>query len=312
MIVMPFNIPLIIIYNHKIEKNVEILESLYTKRFSKIYHLMPFYRGNKKDVIPVYEHSFYFQGYVAQAFNYFYNPEFSHYLFIADDLMLNPYITENNIAQYLHIDSDSNFIPNLRELHKQPINEFWSRIRLAYEYHPKKEGAEIEKEIPSHNKALKKLERFGLSTGPLKFSQVYGNLALHFKKNYAKYNIRKMIKWIQAFPHQNKLNLKYPLIGSYSDIYLISQKNIREFAHYCGVFAASKLFVEFAIPTAIVLTSDKIITENNISLKGKALWTESDYKLLDRFDKNFDKLMNEFPEDWLYVHPIKLSKWFPK
>lgn len=306
---MPFNIPLIIIYNHKIENNIEILERLYAHRFSKIYHIMPFYRGEKKNVIPVYENSLYFQGYVAQAFKHFYNFEFSHYLFVGDDLLLNPVITEKSIAKYLNIDSVSNFIPNLYELHKRPINQFWSRIRLAYEYQTDKEGIEISNEIPSYQTALKKIEKFALTIGPLKFSQVYGKPGLYLKSNHIKDHLKKMVKWIQCFPNQNNLNLRYPLIGSYSDIFLISQNNIKDFCHYCGVFAAGELFVEFAIPTAIALTSEKIVTEKEISLKGKALWTEQDYKVLEKFDKNLDKLMTEFPENWLYVHPIKLSKW---
>lgn len=309
---MKFNIPLIIIYNHKFEKNIEILEKIYAPRFSKIFHLMPFYRGNKKNVIPVYEHSFHFQGYVAQAFKYFYNSEFSHYFFVSDDLLLNPGITENNIAQYLSIDPVTNFIPELIELHKRPLDKFWSRMRLAYEYKPVKEGVEIAKEVPSYNEALNKLKNFGLSVGPIKFSQLYRRPRLFFKKKNVKNELRKIIKWILSFPNHNNLNLKYPLVGSYSDIFLISQKNIRDFCHYCGVFAASKLFVEFAIPTAIVLTSEKIVTEKNISLEGKALWTDLDYKVLDKFEKDLNKLLAEFPKTWLYVHPIKLSEWFTK
>jgi len=306
---MQLHIPLIIIYNHKFEKNIEILEKIYAPRFSKIFHLMPFYRGSRKNVIPVYEHSFYFHGYVAQAFKYFYDSEFSHYLFISDDLLLNPSITEKNIPQYLNIDSASNFIPELIELHKQPLDQFWSRIRLAYEYKPYKEGVEIADEIPSYNEAIEKLKYFGLSVKPLKFAQIYQKSRLFFQKKDAKYELRKLIKWLMSFPNHNRLNLKYPLIGSYSDIFLISKDNIKDFCHYCGAFAASRLFVEFAIPTAIVLTAKKITTEKNLSLEGKILLTDLDYEVLDKFDKNLDKLMAEFPGEWLYVHPIKLSRW---
>jgi len=306
---MQLHIPLIIIYNHKFEKNIEILEKIYAPRFSKIFHLMPFYRGNRRNVIPVYEHSFCFQGYVAKAFKYFFDSEFSHYLFISDDLLLNPSITEKNIPQYLNIDSASNFIPELIELHKQPLDQFWSRIRLAYEYKPYKEGVEIADEIPSYNEAIEKLKYFGLSVKPLKFAQIYQKPRLFFQKKDAKYELRKLIKWLMSFPNHNRLNLKYPLIRSYSDIFLISKDNIRDFCHYCGAFAASRLFVEFAIPTAIVLTAKKITTEKNLSLEGKILLTDLDYEVLDKFDKNLDKLMAEFPGEWLYVHPIKLSRW---
>jgi hypothetical protein len=270
---------------------------------------MPFYRGTKENVIPVYEHSFYFQGYVAQAFKRFYHPQFSHYLFIGDDLLLNPDVSEKNIGTYLNLNIGSSFIPNLYELHKRDINHFWSRIRLAYEFKTTQEGVEIAKEIPSYKTALKKVEALGLTVASLKFAQVYGKFEFQPNINTIKQNLKKIIKWLQLFPKANQLHLSYPLIGSYSDIFLVSQKNIYEFCHYCGVFAASRLFVEFAIPTAMILSAENIVSEKQTSLQGKALWSKEDYKLLEKFDKNIDLLLTEFPRDWLYVHPIKLSQW---
>ena len=70
------NIALIIIYNHRYDSNVSILEGIYKERFSDIFHLMPFYDGDKPNVIPVYENSRYFQGYIAQGFRNFFNESF--------------------------------------------------------------------------------------------------------------------------------------------------------------------------------------------------------------------------------------------
>jgi len=56
---------LILIYNHRYDKNIEILEKIYSKRFSVIFHLVPFYDGNRDNVIPVYENSYYFEGYAG-------------------------------------------------------------------------------------------------------------------------------------------------------------------------------------------------------------------------------------------------------
>ncbi len=55
-------IALVIIYNHQYNKNIDILERIYKGRFSHIYHLIPFYQGDKENVIPVYDASLYFQG----------------------------------------------------------------------------------------------------------------------------------------------------------------------------------------------------------------------------------------------------------
>ena len=75
-------VALIIIYNHKFDRNIDILENIYKDRFSNIYHLVPFYTGDKSNVISVYENSHYFQGYVAQGFKSYFKEEFEHYFFI--------------------------------------------------------------------------------------------------------------------------------------------------------------------------------------------------------------------------------------
>src|SRR5205085_6532757 len=70
---------LVIIYNHQYDENIERLEHLYKRRFGSIFHLVPFYRGSRSNVVPVYENSHYFQGYIAQAFRAFFREDFSHY-----------------------------------------------------------------------------------------------------------------------------------------------------------------------------------------------------------------------------------------
>src|SRR4030042_4685799 len=100
-------VALIIIYNHQYNKNIEILEKIYKDRFCNIYHLVPFYNGEKSNVIPVYENSHYFQGYIAQGFKIFYKKDYAHYIFIADDLILNPVINEKNYAIHFKLKKNS-------------------------------------------------------------------------------------------------------------------------------------------------------------------------------------------------------------
>jgi len=111
------SVALIIIYNHQYNKNIEILEQIYKGRFSNIYHLVPFYNGEKPNVIAVYENSFYFHGYVAQGFKSYFRKDYAHYFFIADDLILNPIIDETNYTLYLNLNSNSCFLPNFIILH---------------------------------------------------------------------------------------------------------------------------------------------------------------------------------------------------
>jgi hypothetical protein len=124
-------------------------------------------------------------------------------------------------------------------------------------------------------------------------------------KDYIIYALRKLRNKI--FPRVYKTN--FPIAGGYSDILLVDSNSIVEFCHYCGVFASTKLFVELAIPTALILSAKKIVTEKDISLRGKALWTNEELKYLEEYNFNLELLISKFPSNQLYLHPIKLSKW---
>ena len=121
-------------------------------------------------------------------------------------------------------------------------------------------------------------------------------------------------------PFKKHLHLDYPLAASYSDIVLVNGKDMERFSHYCGVFGSSSLFVEVAAPTALILAaSTKISTEKDTILKGRSYWKspenvfcESEDYTFDNLEKSFGSLsdiLDRFPNDALYLHPIKLSRW---
>src|ERR1700743_1228199 len=99
-------VALIIIYNHRYDKNIELLEQIYKSRFSNIYHLIPFYNGNKENVIAVYDNSFYFEGYIAQGLKSYFKEDYTHYFFVADDMVLNPVVNEHNYAEHLKLSAN--------------------------------------------------------------------------------------------------------------------------------------------------------------------------------------------------------------
>jgi hypothetical protein len=98
-------------------------------------------------------------------------------------------------------------------------------------------------------------------------------------------------------------------VRSYSDIFVISSDAIKQFCYYAGVFAATRLFAELAIPTGLVFSAKKIMTEKDIDLAGRALWTNEDFTFLDKYQNKLNVLLNDFPKEHLYIHPVKLSKW---
>lgn len=306
-------VALIIIYNHQYNKNIDVLEQIYKDRFSNIYHLVPFYNGEKQNVIPVYENSYYFQGYVAQGLKSYYKEEFTHYFFVADDMVLNPIINERNYSEHLKLDLTSCFIPGFITLHERVV--FWSRVREAFLWSINRRGIEAKNQLPSYEEAMKKFEKFGLTIKPLKFNQVHEipHSVKGWIKSLISLNIAKHVCFILlnllSKIRKKRYSLSYPMVGSYSDIFVISSDTIKQFCHYCGVFATTELFVEVGLPTSLVLSAKEIITERDLKLRGKALWTKKDYQELNKFDNSLNKLFAEFPTDYLYLHPIKLSKW---
>lgn len=88
---------IVIIFNHRYDQNIELIRKLYGKRFECIRILMPFYDGDDKCVIPVYECSYQFQGYLIQAYDRLMETGASYFFFVSDDVMIHPAIDQNNL-----------------------------------------------------------------------------------------------------------------------------------------------------------------------------------------------------------------------
>jgi len=277
-------VALIIIYNNRYDRNIDVVEKLYKNRFTDIFHLMPFYDGDKSNVIPVYENSRYFQGYIAQGLKSFFKESYEHYFFIADDLILNPIINEKNYKEIFKLDMETNFIPHL----DYPNNYFWYWNKNIIEYKIEIAGIECKNLLPDYNEALKKMKSFGIKNEYIEAENIYLD---ERKKSGERYKPQ------------------YPVARSYSDIAIVSKYSIKKFCHFCGIFAATHLFVECALPTSLILACKKIIFEKDLLLRGRALWTKEDYEILEKYQQNLKKLLDDFPKNYIYLHPIKLSKW---
>lgn len=305
-------VALIIIYNHQYNKNIDILERIYKDKFKNIYHLVPFYKGQKQNVIAVYECSFYFQGYVAQGLKSYFSEEYTHYFFISDDLILNPIINENNYCQHLNLNENRCFLPSISSLHNAGE---WEILEQVYRWHLYQPGTEASNQVMSYELAAQKFEKYNLKINPILSTQIFRypskikDWILPFRRGNFLNHISFIIDAIKNKLRIKKYFLSYPLVGSYSDLFVINQKTIKEFSHYCGVFASTNLHVEVGLPTALVLTADEIVTENNLELQGKALWREERITGIEKYNYSLKNLLLEFPKKQLYIHPIKLSQW---
>lgn len=283
-------IALLIVYNHRYDKNIPVLEKLYKGRFDHVFHIIPFYDGDKENVIPVYESSWYFSGYISQAYSHIRKQGFTHYFIVADDMIINPEITQENIFVKMGLKEDECFLDYLHIM--QELDWRWHQMR-AMQYRVKQRGVEISGILPDKETAKAQLAKYGIP---------YTAISV---KPYLR-NFDFLVKYLLNFKRRIP---DYPLVGGYADIFLVTEEAMDKFALYCGAFAATSLFVEIAIPTALALSTDKMRLSKELNYKSGALWSKEDKLFLEEFDFSLQNLIDNFPKEKLFLHPIKLSKW---
>lgn len=302
---------LIIVFNHRYDKNLPSLRKIYSPRFSHIYFLVPFYNGNDQDVIPVYESSHFFQSYFAQGYHRFYREDFTHYIFTGDDCILNPAINEHNFLEQTGLAPQTDFLPGFIRLHTITGYPWW-HAHKGIDFFTNRKGAEIKKELPSREEAVERFSHHGIEVQPLTSGNIFGTRTPPGKKWWQYWLFKQyhlLYKW-RAYKKNGKIELPYPVAGSYSDIFIITKENIFDFCRYCGIMAATGLFVELAVPTALLLASKRIAEEKDLKLKGTPLWSAAEVEEVEnKYNKSVASLMSGFPAGQLYYHPVKLSKW---
>ena len=280
------NICFCVIYNHNYEKNIDHIKNIYKNRFTNLFQLMPFYTGNDKSVIGVYDNSYEFAGFITQAREKIYNPNFSHYVFIADDCFLNPNINENNILTELKLDDDSAFIYDLSLITNNDLRR-WPRcrsniIKLNIKKHLKYECFKF---LPSINDARKYIELHGID-----------------------YKLGYTLNYVSKSLFNNSNDFGYPSLKApfWSDFIIIPKESFKKFNYYCGVFSSGNIFVEITIPTSMIFTCPKIVTYRDINYKERI--HISSFKYLKSCNYELSNVISNFPKDVLSYHPIKLSK----
>lgn len=298
---METKIALLIIYNHRYDKNIARIEKIYAGRFTHIYHLVPFYDGHQENVIPVYDNSFQFQGYISQAYPHLTSLGFTHFVAVADDMVINPQLDEKNFFDMSGIAIDACFVHELNDA--RSLNRKWWHTKDVIRFSVFNRGVELDNILPSTEQALHALKAHGFTTR-LVSEWPYSKLRRPVKEFLL--GIRRLV-WFRLF---GKVYYRYPLIGGYSDLIVIPGDVMPAFCQYCGAFAAARLFVEIAIPTSMVLCCDKVETISDIKMnKSLLLPRDKSRDFLQQYNFSYDKLINEFPQDMLYIHPVKLSKW---
>ena len=298
---MDNKIALLVIYNHRYDKNIPRINQVYANRFSYVYHIVPFYDGDLENVIPVYDNSFQFQGYISQAYQHLKGKGFTHFVCVADDMVINPQLNEHNFFELSGIDEDACFVHELRDL--RDVHRRWFHIGNAIRFSIFNRGLEIDSILPSREEALKAFQRHNIPTR-LVPEWPYQSLRRRVKETLLRC---RRVLWYRII---QRIYFSYPLVGGYSDLIVVPNTVMPKFCQYCGAFAAARLFVEIAIPTSMILCCDKVQTVQQIRLKNSLLLPRNkDRDFLPPLNHSYSQLISAFPEDMLYIHPIKLSQW---
>lgn len=263
---------LVVIYNHNYEKNVPVLDRIYRDRFRYVYHVMPFYQGSNPNVIGVYENSFNFNGYVAQAFSKLNEVDCSHYLFVADDMVINPAIDASNALEWMRLGLDEDFACDVGLVTNRCATD-WSHALSAMVYlNARGNSCEGKRFLPSIEDARKKFENAGLDWRKgitSRFYRMFAPWVMPMATTPVDLmpipGMRLAMRVYNRLPDSS--NPIYPLAGGYSDLFAVSKATFPEFARICGILAAMRVHVEVAIPTAMVLASGRLKLAKSCGIK---------------------------------------------
>lgn len=315
---------LVVIYNHNFEKNIPVIRRIYEGRFSNVYQVMPFYQGNDPDVIGVYEGSYQFNGYITQAAPKFVRDKYSHYVFVADDMVLNPELNEENIISQLKLGARNGLISSLGVLTDRLLFS-WPQGRTGAMYlNGIGNACEWRRFMPSLLEARLKFEKAGLDWrkgASLKLLRLLGVGTRAMRLNPWQQALLPplgLLKYFVGLFTRNRTSLDiasevlaYPTAMGYSDFVVVPSCAMKNFCHYCGVFAAARQFVECAIPTALVLACDKVCTLSDIDWRYEN--GVDDYAVRKKLEQeaqySYSELVKHYPNNYLFIHPVKLSKW---
>lgn len=292
---------LVVIFNHRYDKNIDKLRQIYKHRFSMIRYLVPFYDGQDEEVIPVYESSYQFQGFLIQAYEKLADLGADFYYFVADDLILAPWINENNIVDYLDMVNKDVFIYEVNNINRDG-GYAWKHSRQVYRAFEDKQAVNYEQEIPTFDDAMSKFESF-----------LNEKVLDKYEKNYFGKGL-KLKEKIRFYYNNKGTKIPYPLAHGYSDTFMIGRNVLYPISRLCGIFSAMNMFVEIAFPTAVVLTVDrsKVTCMDDIQEKvsSNIMWSFEEIESLhEKHGGNLSSLFESWDAKCFCIHPIKLSKW---
>ena len=317
---------LVVLFNHQYDRNIPVIREIYSRRFSGLLQLMPYYRGDAPDVCSVFGNSFQFYNYILQARERIRNLDGDYILIFGDDLLLNPRFDEFSTPSLLGIHGeDTCYLDGFVDV-SLPV--CYRGTVEAHRFSTAPAGIDadsVNKNVPPYGEARQILKSRNLMQHD-ELSRVRMFLP---KWNpgggiHANWKVLKGRIWhlLNHWKHRiKKYRYSYPVVFGYSDIVCIPKGKFDDFCRILEVFSAWNMFVELAIPTALqLLPGTRLATLEDTQYKSGNVWFPQDPEHFEAMNAVIDglvsssggdlgKLLASFPEDYLYLHPVKLSKF---
>jgi len=319
-----------VLMNHPYLRNLPLLRRLYQDRCSRLVFLVPFERVDDEDVITVYRGSYCHAAYVCDARSVLADIDCDFFVFVHDDVILNPRIDEATFSKFFPLGPNDGFIPGVGNLPEYFGEWSWYYGFVAKALFPKSilfgggvEFANMAKYLPGREAVANKLTSLGVSFrstvnlstrhfddvehGPSRIllhglsadlpstpeQQALEQRCLVLEKELAQL---MLASHKSSLSESDEVELPFPVLtsGFYTDFYILPKTKLPDFAHFIGVAAASNLFVEIMAPTILYAVCDRVVTAYELGFDLRGFGPE----------RSLERLADP---SWLGMHPFKLS-----
>jgi hypothetical protein len=319
---MAYDPCLCIVFNHPFPENIPLLERIYRKRFKKLKFIIPFYRDvDNDDVITVYRGSYHHQGFATDAWHKLKGISCSHFIFLQDDVFLNPLLHSDNVLEHLGVGAKDGFINQIGSLRFDAGSWHWI-LGIVWKYfYPRNmlSGSGVDsletlfRYFPPIEEANRIMEHYGVGKPAVWCNQDSlreGSIVLDIP--YFATRDRTLVRGLNRIivaslfdtaAEKRLIEFPYPLALSAwgADFFVVPKDNFDTYQHYCGILAAACIFAEVSVPTALILACDNVVTAANRPGAFEWIWTP------DRNDLGGQLIERLSDPNLIAVHPVKLS-----
>lgn len=305
------NVVLCVIFNHPYPRNIPLIKKMYSNKFRQIIFIQPIESSDRDDVVVSYRGSYNFQGMMVDVLPRLEEMSAEYVVFMQDDCLLNPFFDERNILKELKVEEDVPFHPYFAPLTGSIETWAWTLTtvwKVVYSGNALT-GTGVEnyrRYLPDAVTAREHLSsRYGMKFSPISNVELvtrrFGALA---DPESDQRLTSTLIEGLFKTAPGGEIALEFPWLYGVSDFTVMSMPSLRKISLFLGVTAATNIFVEVAIPTALAVLHEKVSTTAMTGWHMNYVWDTA------REAVSVEGALSSFANRCAMLHPVKLSSQF--